>query len=50
LQAVLGRRVYRSANSHSGEFEDTRIRVTGPRCDCGARGCLKTFTNDAATQ
>jgi len=48
LGAVLHRRVHRSPNGLSGEFGHTQISATGPRCGCGAVGCLETFTNDAA--
>ncbi|TMR94881.1 ROK family protein [Nonomuraea basaltis] len=46
LGAVLHRRVHRSPNGLSGEFGHTPVSSTGPRCPCGARGCLETFTSD----
>jgi predicted NBD/HSP70 family sugar kinase len=48
LGAVLHRRVHRSPSGLSGEFGHTPVSDTGPPCDCGARGCLETFTNDTA--
>ncbi|MEU7835553.1 ROK family protein [Nonomuraea sp. NPDC049129] len=44
--AVLRRRVHRSPGGLSGEFGHTPVAATGPRCACGARGCLETFTSD----
>jgi predicted NBD/HSP70 family sugar kinase len=48
LGAVLHRRVHLSPSGLSGEFGHTQVSPTGPECDCGGRGCLETFTNDAA--
>ena len=31
----------------AGEIGHIRIRPTGPRCGCGARGCLETFASAA---
>ncbi|WP_433443814.1 ROK family protein [Nonomuraea sp. CA-141351] len=44
--AVLRRRVHRGPSGLSGEFGHTPVAATGPRCACGARGCLETFTSD----
>jgi predicted NBD/HSP70 family sugar kinase len=44
--AVLRRRVHRGPGGLSGEFGHTPVAATGPRCACGARGCLETFTSD----
>ncbi|WP_188192020.1 ROK family protein [Nonomuraea sp. SYSU D8015] len=46
LGAVLHRRVHRGPSGLSGEFGHTPVAATGPRCACGARGCLETFTSD----
>jgi predicted NBD/HSP70 family sugar kinase len=46
LGAVLNRRVHRGPSGMPGEFGHTPVAATGPRCACGARGCLETFTSD----
>ncbi|MFI7125808.1 ROK family protein [Nonomuraea sp. NPDC050153] len=46
LGAVLQRRVHRGPSGLSGEFGHTPVAATGPRCACGARGCLETLTSD----
>ena len=46
IGAVLRRRVHHGPSGLSGEFGHTPVAATGPRCACGARGCLETFTSD----
>ncbi|WP_078910908.1 ROK family transcriptional regulator [Streptomyces sp. NRRL WC-3742] len=38
---VLGGRVHRGARTNAGEFGHQCIDPAGPRCACGARGCLE---------
>lgn len=38
---VCGGRIYRGADSYAGEFGHVVIRPEGPRCLCGAHGCLE---------
>lgn len=38
---VLGGRVHRGARTNAGEFGHQCVDPAGPRCACGARGCLE---------
>jgi glucokinase len=38
---ILGGRIYRGADSFAGELGHVVIRPDGPRCLCGANGCLE---------
>lgn len=45
---VLGGTTYRGPNGHAGEIGHTCLDVDGPRCWCGARGCLEALAGPAA--
>lgn len=45
---VIHGEVYRGAENFSGEFGHTCIDPNGPRCACGATGCLEMYTSGAA--
>ncbi len=38
---VIGGQVYRGADSYAGEIGHLTVRPDGPRCLCGAHGCLE---------
>ncbi len=38
---VTGRKVFRGADSFAGEIGHITVRPGGPRCSCGAAGCLE---------
>lgn len=40
---VLGGGVYRGARTGAGEFGHQVIRLDGPRCGCGDRGCVEAL-------
>jgi glucokinase len=41
---VFAGRLHRGASNASGEFGHTRMEISGgPRCTCGARGCLEAL-------
>lgn len=45
---VVGGKVYHGAKSYAGEIGHTKIRDSGPLCNCGATGCLETFVTGPA--
>ncbi|MEV2251296.1 ROK family transcriptional regulator [Streptomyces sp. NPDC050147] len=40
---VLGGGIYRGARTGAGEFGHQVIRLDGPRCGCGERGCVEAL-------
>lgn len=46
---VVNGEVMRGHNNTAGEFGHVPIDPTGPRCLCGARGCLESYTSNLAT-
>ena len=46
---VMNGEVVRGAAQTAGEFGHVPIDVNGPRCLCGATGCLEAFTSNLAT-
>ena len=45
---VIDKKLIRGANDAAGEVGHTIIDPNGPLCECGRRGCLQAFTNEAA--
>ncbi|WP_344128001.1 ROK family transcriptional regulator [Luedemannella flava] len=45
---VLDGQLYRGAHGWSGEFGHLTIDANGPRCHCGARGCLEQYAGQDA--
>jgi predicted NBD/HSP70 family sugar kinase len=45
---VLDRRIHRGRNGYGGEFGHLQVVPDGPRCLCGARGCLDAVAGSAA--
>ncbi|MET8763875.1 ROK family protein [Lentzea sp. NPDC004782] len=45
---VLGGTTYRGPSGNAGEIGHTCLDVDGPRCWCGARGCLEALAGPAA--
>ncbi|MFJ8626758.1 ROK family protein [Kitasatospora sp. NPDC093550] len=45
---VVGGRLLRGARGYAGEFGHVPVRPDGPRCACGARGCLEQYAGEAA--
>jgi predicted NBD/HSP70 family sugar kinase len=45
---VLGGTTYRGPSGNAGEIGHTCLDVDGPRCWCGARGCLEVLAGPAA--
>jgi N-acetylglucosamine repressor len=46
---VVNGEVVRGHNNTAGEFGHVPVDPRGPRCLCGARGCLEAFTSNLAT-
>jgi N-acetylglucosamine repressor len=46
---VVNGGVLRGASSTAGEFGHVPLNLEGPRCACGARGCLEAYTSNPAT-
>ncbi len=46
---VIDGRVMRGASHAAGEFGHTLVTLDGPRCSCGAAGCLEAYTSNPAT-
>ncbi|GHH76641.1 transcriptional regulator [Streptomyces sulfonofaciens] len=44
---VFGGTVHRGARTGAGEFGHQVIRLDGPRCSCGNRGCIEALCLDA---
>lgn len=45
---ILQGRLYRGVHGMAGEFGHIVVDPNGPRCNCGARGCLETFIGGPA--
>ncbi|MFI6152362.1 ROK family protein [Kitasatospora sp. NPDC051170] len=45
---VIGGRLLRGARGYAGEFGHVPVHPDGPRCACGARGCLEQYAGGAA--
>lgn len=45
--AVVGGRLLRGDRGNAAEFGHTVVRHDGPRCDCGAIGCLEAMASGA---
>ncbi|MET8625037.1 ROK family transcriptional regulator [Kitasatospora sp. NPDC004669] len=45
---VVGGRLLRGARGYAGEFGHVPVHPEGPRCACGARGCLEQYAGEAA--
>lgn len=43
---IIDGRIYRGANWMAGEIGHIVVDLNGPRCRCGNRGCLETFTSE----
>jgi predicted NBD/HSP70 family sugar kinase/predicted transcriptional regulator len=46
---VANGQVLRGYRSTAGEFGHIPLSIDGPRCQCGARGCLEAYTSNSAT-
>lgn len=46
---VVNGEVVRGSGFSAGEFGHVPIDLDGPRCFCGARGCLEAYTSNLAT-
>ncbi|MDX6764890.1 ROK family protein, partial [Streptomyces sp. F8] len=46
----LGGGVYRGARSAAGEFGHQVLLLDGPRCRCGARGCVEVLCLEAVAR
>ncbi|WP_190021050.1 ROK family protein [Streptomyces hiroshimensis] len=47
---VLGGAVHRGARTGAGEFGHQVLRLDGPRCRCGNRGCIEVLCLDAVAR
>lgn len=45
---LRGGAVFRGARGVAGEIGHTSVDINGPRCECGARGCLTLFASTLA--
>ncbi|WP_031076835.1 ROK family transcriptional regulator [Streptomyces sp. NRRL WC-3742] len=45
---VVGGRLLRGARGYAGELGHVPVHPDGPRCACGARGCLEQYAGGAA--
>ena len=45
---VMDKKLVRGSTDAAGEVGHTIIDVDGPICECGKKGCLQAFTNEAA--
>lgn len=45
---ILGHQVHRGGSLNAAEFGHTSVRLDGPRCYCGNRGCLESLVSPAA--
>jgi N-acetylglucosamine repressor len=48
LGIVINRALYRGANGAAGEFGHIIVEPGGPKCECGASGCLEAFVGEDA--
>ncbi|HVT40657.1 MAG TPA: ROK family transcriptional regulator [Gemmatimonadaceae bacterium] len=46
---VVNGEVVRGHGNSAGEFGHVPLELNGPRCLCGARGCLEAYTSNLAT-
>jgi len=46
---VMNGEVVRGHNNTAGEFGHVAVDPLGPKCLCGARGCLEAYTSNLAT-
>jgi predicted NBD/HSP70 family sugar kinase len=46
---VVNGEVVRGAGNTAGEFGHIPLNIEGPRCLCGAQGCLESYTSNLAT-
>ena len=44
----VGGELFRGAHGYGGEFGHITVDPDGPRCKCGAKGCLETFVGQEA--
>ncbi|MEU1268927.1 ROK family transcriptional regulator [Streptomyces sp. NPDC005799] len=47
---VIGGTVHRGARTGAGEFGHQVVRLDGPRCGCGNRGCVEVLCLDAVAR
>lgn len=45
---VMDKKLIRGSNDAAGELGHAIIDPNGPLCECGKKGCLQAFTNEAA--
>jgi predicted NBD/HSP70 family sugar kinase len=45
---VVDGRLFRGARGFAGELGHVPVRPDGPRCSCGAHGCLETYAGEEA--
>lgn len=45
---ISGGRVLRGSSSSAGEWGHIKISLDGPKCQCGARGCLEAYAGGGA--
>ncbi|MEU8513581.1 ROK family transcriptional regulator [Kitasatospora sp. NPDC048722] len=45
---VIGGRLLRGAHGYAGELGHVPVRPDGPRCACGAHGCLEQYAGETA--
>ncbi|MBN2289468.1 MAG: ROK family protein [Candidatus Glassbacteria bacterium] len=45
---VIDGRIYHGASNLAGEFGHTIVKLDGPYCNCGGRGCLETICGKLA--
>ncbi len=45
---VVDGRLFRGARGFAGELGHVPVHPTGPRCSCGARGCLEQYAGEEA--
>ena len=43
---ILEDKLYRGADNASGEIGHLPVNITGPRCNCGAVGCLESYVGN----
>ncbi len=42
---IINRNIYRGSHNLAGEFGHISVDINGPRCKCGAKGCLETVAS-----
>jgi predicted NBD/HSP70 family sugar kinase len=48
IGVVAGGRLLRGASSSAGEWGHTKVSIGGPKCQCGARGCIEAYVGGDA--